>query len=122
MCVVVNVLSVAVSPGNGTKLNVAKNAHNEALSPSSGSISGVCSSSSSSSKPYSSPSTHLDLLLMDSCHEEGVRDRNRAGSKAADPARSGDRLFVILQKIQNLYGIPGISFSKKSRYKVVPDI
>eukprot|EP00757_Euglenozoa_sp_SAG-D1_P005256 gene5256-biopygen13057 len=23
---------------------------------------------------------------MDSCHEEGVRDRHRAGIKAADPA------------------------------------
>eukprot|EP00757_Euglenozoa_sp_SAG-D1_P026116 gene26116-biopygen14140 len=24
---------------------------------------------------------------MNSCHEEGVRDRNRAGIEAADPAR-----------------------------------
>eukprot|EP00757_Euglenozoa_sp_SAG-D1_P017040 gene17040-biopygen4842 len=25
---------------------------------------------------------------MNTCHEEGVRDRNRAGIEAADPARS----------------------------------
>eukprot|EP00757_Euglenozoa_sp_SAG-D1_P012605 gene12605-biopygen3430 len=28
---------------------------------------------------------------MNSCHEEGVHDRNRAGIEAADPARSADQ-------------------------------
>eukprot|EP00757_Euglenozoa_sp_SAG-D1_P026727 gene26727-biopygen17236 len=30
---------------------------------------------------------------MTSCHEEGVRDRNRAGIQAADPAKRGISSF-----------------------------
>eukprot|EP00757_Euglenozoa_sp_SAG-D1_P002543 gene2543-biopygen11528 len=32
---------------------------------------------------------------MNSCHEEGVHDRNRAGIEAADPARSRQLRFQL---------------------------
>eukprot|EP00757_Euglenozoa_sp_SAG-D1_P006565 gene6565-biopygen13739 len=34
---------------------------------------------------------------MNSCHEEGVRDRNRAGIDAADPEKhSGERIILMM--------------------------
>eukprot|EP00757_Euglenozoa_sp_SAG-D1_P026844 gene26844-biopygen17433 len=32
---------------------------------------------------------------MNSCHEEGVRDRNRAGTEAADPAPRSSELYLL---------------------------
>eukprot|EP00757_Euglenozoa_sp_SAG-D1_P015260 gene15260-biopygen4217 len=38
------------------------------------------------------PNLSIVQFLMNSCHEEGVRDRTRAGIEAADPASSGSAL------------------------------
>eukprot|EP00757_Euglenozoa_sp_SAG-D1_P025111 gene25112-biopygen10414 len=41
---------------------------------------------------------------MNSCHEEGVRDRNRAGIEAADPAREHPPRDMSSSETEHCYG------------------